>query len=71
MRLGGFFALARMGLSALLRQLARLPVWVGTLIVVVADITDPCMPESIWQPREWLPRLWARTGGRTANEPRD
>ncbi|GJE41278.1 hypothetical protein [Methylobacterium soli] len=60
MRSGGLLAIARSGLSALLRLLARLPLWLGELLSVAADIADPDMPETILRPREWLPRLWAR-----------
>lgn len=67
---GGILGVARAALSTLLRLLARLPLWLGELLSVAADIVDPVMPESIRRPREWLPRLWDRTGGRTPSEDR-
>lgn len=71
MRSGGVVLMARMALASLLRASAALPVWIGTALSVGADLVDPEMPETITQPREWLPRLWARTGGRSPAEPKD
>lgn len=58
--IAGFVRIARAGLSALIRALASVPLWLGNALSLVADLLDPDMPESIWRPREWLPRLWSR-----------
>ena len=71
MRTGGFVELARIYLAEGLRWLARGPLWCVEAITVAADCADPAMPESVRRPREWLPRLWSRTGGRTPGEDRD
>ncbi len=62
MKTGGYLTLLRIGLAALLRAIQRGPLWLTEAIAVAADCADPAMPESIWRPREWLPRLWSRGG---------
>lgn len=60
MKAAGYLTLARIGLAALLRAVQRGPLWLTEAIAVAADCADPAMPESIWRPREWAHRLWAR-----------
>lgn len=71
MRVGGFFVLLRAGFATLVRSLSSTTAWLADVIGLAADLADPAMPETIRRPREWMPRLWDRTGGRTANEARD
>ena len=70
MKFGGFFLVLRTGFAALVRPLSAAVAWLADAIGLVADLADPAMPESIRRPREWMPRLWDRTGGRTPNEDR-
>jgi hypothetical protein len=60
MRFGGYLIVLRAALAALLRAIQRGPLWLTEAVGVAADCADPEMPESIWRPREWLPRLWSR-----------
>lgn len=60
MTLGGYLRILRAALAGMLRWLQRGPVWLAEIIGIAANIVDPAMPESIWRPREWLPRLWER-----------
>jgi hypothetical protein len=68
MRVAGLVHLARSALAALVRAVGA---WIADVVCLVADLIDPDMPETIWRPREWFPRPWDRTGGRTPNETRD
>ena len=43
--------------------------WIATPILNGSRWCDRIADEKA--PPEWKPRLWDRTGGRTANEPRD
>ncbi|MBP2494669.1 hypothetical protein ABID82_007302 [Methylobacterium sp. PvP062] len=62
MRLDGYFEILRAYLAAGLRRLQGWSLWLPELLGVLANLADPAMPESIWRPREWLPRLWSRGG---------
>ena len=68
MRFSGLVQIARSAIAALVRAVGA---WMADFVCLVADLIDPEMPETILHPREWFPRLWDRTGGRTPNEPRD
>lgn len=68
MRVAGFLDVVRSGLAAFVRGLGA---WLADLTCLVADLIDPAMPETIWRPREWMPRLWSRDGMRSPSEARD
>lgn len=68
MRMAGFVHVARSGLSAAVRAVGA---WIADVTALAADLIDPDMPETIWRPREWMPRLWSRTNVRGPGEGRD
>lgn len=67
MRVTGIIHVARSGVAAAVRAAGAS---VADVTCLLADLIDPAMPETIWRPREWMPRLWSRTGGRAPAEDR-
>ncbi|GJD92892.1 hypothetical protein [Methylobacterium iners] len=80
MKAGGIGRFLRAASGALLRLFARALLIPVRGIERLADRIDPRLSWPVGPngrsppaspPREWDPRLWDRTGGRTANEARD
>jgi len=75
MRTGGLLSLARNLVGWMIRGIGCGFAWAGQRVAMVcsliADCVDPPAPACVERPPEWDPRLWARTGGRSAAEARD
>lgn len=67
MKMAGFVHVARSGISACIRAVGA---WLADVTALTADLIDPDMPETIWRPREWMPRLWSRTDMRGSGDGR-
>jgi len=75
MRTGGLLLIARHVIGWVIRGFGRVVARAGQRATIVcyaaADMVDPPAPGCVERPPEWDPRLWARTGGRSAAEARD
>lgn len=72
MKFDGAIHILRAWATAALRKVSRWLLWPSLSVAWLADRCEPGGDDPREAPpREWKPRLWARTGGRTANESRD